>query len=108
MPFYDPANRVSKELVPGLSIRPFWGENLLVGVVHLEPNTIVPAHSHPHEQCSYLLEGEMEFFLGGERRTVRAGDLVMIPGGMEHSVMVGSQAVRMLDIFSPVREDLKF
>jgi len=108
VPFYDPTNRTSKELVPGLTIRPFWGENLLVGVVYLEPNTVVPSHSHPHEQCSYLLEGEMEFILGGERRFLHPGELVIIPGGTEHSVIAGPQPIRVLDIFSPVREDLKF
>jgi quercetin dioxygenase-like cupin family protein len=107
VPFYDTTNRTSKELVPGLTIRPFWGENLLIGVVNIEPNTVLPSHSHPHEQCSYVLEGELEFILGGERRLIHPGDLVIIPGGTEHFVIAGSQPVRMLDIFSPVREDLK-
>lgn len=107
MPFYDPTTRTTKELVPGLTIRPFWGENILVSVVHLEPNTVLPAHSHPHEQCSYMLEGELAFVLGGEQRILRPGDLVIIPGGMEHSATAGAQPVRLIDVFSPVREDLK-
>ena len=108
MPFYDPTTRTSKELVPGLTIRPFWGENILVGVVHIEPHTVLPSHSHPHEQCSYVLEGELEFILGDERRTMHPGELVVIPGGTEHSVIAGLHPVRLLDMFSPVREDLKF
>jgi quercetin dioxygenase-like cupin family protein len=108
VPFYDPTTRTSKELVPGLTIRPFWGENILVGVVHIEPHTVLPSHSHPHEQCSYVLEGELEFILGTERRTMHTGELVVIPGGTEHSVITGLHPVRLLDIFSPVREDLKF
>ena len=108
MPFYDPTTRTSKELVPGLTIRPFWGEHILVGVVHIEPYTVLPSHSHPHEQCSYILEGEPEFILGGERRTMHPGELVVIPGGVEHSLIAGPQPVRLLDMFSPVREDLKF
>ena len=108
MPFYDPTTRTSKELVPGLTITPFWGENILVGVVYLEPYTVTPSHSHPHEQCSYLLEGELEFILGDERRILHPGGLVVIPGGMEHYVIAGPHPVRLLDMFSPVREDLKF
>ena len=107
MPFYDPAQRATKQVIPGLTIRPFWGENIMVTVVDLEPNTLVPAHSHPHEQCSYILEGELAFDLGGERRSMHPGELVVIPGGMEHSVTTGPQPVRLLDMFSPVREDLK-
>lgn len=108
MPFHDPTTRAAKQLVPGLTMRPFWGENLLVAVVDLEPHTVLPVHSHPHEQCSYLLEGELEFILGGERRLIHPGELVFIPGGTEHSVIAGPQPVRLLDIFSPVRQDLKF
>lgn len=108
MPFHDPATHPGRELVPGLTMRPFWGENLLVAVVDLEPNTVLPAHSHPHEQATYLLQGELEMNLNGERRTMRPGDLVIIPGGVEHSVVAGSQPVRLLDMFSPVRQDLKF
>jgi unsaturated pyranuronate lyase len=108
LPFYDPTTRASKELVPGLTIRPFWGRNIMVGVVHLEPNTVVPSHSHPHEQCSYVLEGELVFILGDERRNLHTGDLVVIPGGVEHSVITGAGPARLLDMFSPVREDLKF
>jgi quercetin dioxygenase-like cupin family protein len=108
MPFYDPTKRTAKQLFPGLTIRPFWGENLLVSVVDIKPNTVVPVHSHPHEQCSYLVEGELEFNLDGERRTMRSGDLVVIPGGTEHSLITGPQPVLLLDMFSPVREDFKF
>jgi quercetin dioxygenase-like cupin family protein len=107
MPFYDPNTRTSKEVVPGLTIRPFWGENMLVSVVHLEPNTVLPTHSHPHEQISYMLEGELEFLLDEERRIMHPGDLVFIPGGIAHSATAGPQPVRLLDVFSPVREDLK-
>jgi quercetin dioxygenase-like cupin family protein len=108
MPFFDPATHSGRELVPGLTMRPFWGENLLVAVVDLEPNTVLPAHSHPHEQATYLLQGELEMNLNGERRAMRPGDLVIIPSGVEHSMVAGSQPVRLLDMFSPVRQDLKF
>jgi len=108
MPFHDPSTRVGKQVIPGLTMRTFWGENMLVAVVNLEPNTVVPAHSHPHEQCSYLMEGEVEFNLDGERRAMQPGELVFIPGGVKHSVIAGSQPVRILDMFSPPREDLKF
>jgi len=108
MPYYDPSTRAAKQLLPGLTYRPFWGQNLLFSLVDLEPNTVIPPHHHPHEQGTYLLQGELEMNLDGERRTMRPGDLVIIPGGMEHSVIVGPQPVQLLDIFSPVREDLKF
>jgi quercetin dioxygenase-like cupin family protein len=55
-----------------------------------------------------VLEGKLEFELAGETRIIRAGELVVIPGGVEHFVKVGPMPTRVLDNFSPVREDLKY
>jgi quercetin dioxygenase-like cupin family protein len=38
----------------------------------------------------------------------RPGDLYIIPGNIPHSLQVGAQPAKLLDIFSPVREEYKF
>jgi quercetin dioxygenase-like cupin family protein len=108
MYFHDPHDRQSKELIPGLTIRSFWGEKMLASVVHLEPNTLLEEHSHPHEQVSMVLSGEIEFTIAGETKTVKAGELCIIPGDVPHYVKTGAGAVKILDVFSPVREDFKY
>ena len=108
MPFYNPQDRSFKEVVPGMHIRTFWGEKQLLSLVELDANITLPKHSHPHEQSTFVLEGELEFHLGGETRLLQAGDLVIIPGGIEHFVKVGPMQTRVLDTFSPVREDFKY
>jgi quercetin dioxygenase-like cupin family protein len=108
MAFYNPKNRPIKELVPGMRIRTFWGEQQMLSLVELDANTVLPRHSHPHEQSTFVLEGELQFELGGESRLVKAGELVIVPGGVEHFVTVGPLPTRVLDFFSPVREDLKY
>ena len=108
MPFYNSKNRPVKDLAPGVQIRTFWGEQQLLSLVELDAHTLLPRHSHPHEQSTFVLEGELEFELAGETRTIRAGELVIIPGGIEHFVKVGPEPARVLDNFSPVREDLKY
>ncbi len=105
---HNPEKREKKPLVPGIQIRTFWGENLLLSVVDFEANAVVPGHSHPHEQIIYLLEGNIEIGIEGNTQSLRAGEFMIVPGGVEHSVKVGSQPARGLDIFSPVREDLKY
>jgi quercetin dioxygenase-like cupin family protein len=106
--FYDPAERTPKEIFPGVVSRTFWGEKMLLSLLELEPGCVVPLHSHPHEQVGILLEGEFEFTIGGETRHVKAGDIFVIPGGVEHTLTVGDKPVRALDIFSPVREDYQW
>jgi quercetin dioxygenase-like cupin family protein len=54
-----------------------------------------------------VLEGEMTLTVGAESKLVRPGDLYLIPGDTPHSATVGPLATRVLDIFSPVREEYK-
>ncbi len=106
--YYNPANRPQKELRPGVRTRTFWGENMLAGVVDLDANTIVPAHSHPQEQCTYILSGELEIEVGEKKQLLGAGELFIVPGNVVHTVYVGPAPARVLDVFSPVREDMKY
>ena len=62
------------------------------------------AHSHPHEQIAFMLKGKMEFRLGDERRTCVAGDVVVIPGGVEHEAFFPEDS-EAIDVFAPPRED---
>ena len=79
----------------------------MLSLAELDPDTILPPHSHPHEQSTYVLEGELLFEVGGETRLIKAGELAIIPGGVEHHVTVGSAGAKVIDVFVPVREDLK-
>ena len=62
------------------------------------------AHKHPHEQFVFMINGAMDFRIGAEKRTMKAGDVAVIPGGVEHEgyFPVDSEAV---DFFAPPRED---
>jgi len=108
MTFHDPETRPYKIVLPGMKIRTFWGEEHLLSLVELDANTVLPRHSHPHEQSTYILEGELDFEVGGETQRVRAGEIVIIPGGVEHFVKVGPQPAKVMDFFTPAREDLKY
>ncbi|GIV76097.1 cupin domain-containing protein [Litorilinea aerophila] len=108
MYFFTPEERESKELFAGITARTFWGEKMLLSLVDLPAHSVVPPHSHPHEQAGIVLEGELTFTVGGETRTLRPGDMYVIPGGVEHTVVAGDQDARALDVFSPVREDYKY
>lgn len=108
MPYYhDPKNRQVKELAPGVRARTFWGENLMLAVVRFDPRAEVPAHKHPHEQAGTVLSGQVEFVIGEETRLLRAGDIYLIPSNIEHSAKAGPDPAEVLDVFNPVRNDLK-
>ena len=66
--------------------------------VHVEPR------SHANEQIVWMLKGKMEFRLGSERRTCGPGDVVVIPGGVEHEAFF-PEDTEVIDVFAPPRED---
>ena len=108
MYFYNAKDRAPEEIVPGATIRTFWGDNTLLSLVDIEPTVEVPLHTHPHEQSGIVLEGELEMGVAGEVKVLNAGDIYIIPGGVEHFAKTRSVRARVLDIFSPVREDYKY
>ncbi|NSW53823.1 MAG: cupin domain-containing protein [Anaerolineae bacterium] len=62
-------------------------------------------HAHPHEQTSCVVLGEVNFFLGDECRHLVPGDMVAIPGGVPHAIQLLTEHVRLVDSFTPIRED---
>ena len=106
--FKDARERKAMELVPGARTRTFWGVNMLLSLVEIDANSEVPNHVHPHEQAGIVLEGEMEVGIGGEVRTLRPGDMYIVPGGVEHYARCGDKPAKALDIFSPVRAEFQY
>jgi quercetin dioxygenase-like cupin family protein len=70
-----------------------------------KPNTVIPSHKHPHEQITYVIEGEMEFTVEGETKILRAGGGVAIYSNQEHSARVLDKPTRAVDAWYPIRED---
>ena len=62
------------------------------------------AHKHPHEQFVWTVKGAMDFRIGTEKRTMRHGDVAVIPGGVEHEGYFPEDS-EAIDFFAPVRED---
>jgi quercetin dioxygenase-like cupin family protein len=64
-----------------------------------------PPHSHPHEQITYVAEGEIEFLKGEEKHLLSKNDLILIPSGVPHCIRLISNQAKLIDSFSPVREE---
>lgn len=62
-------------------------------------------HSHPHEQVSYVVLGEIIFFLDDEPTHLGPGDIFTVPPHKPHSVQLLSEHVRLVDTFHPIRKD---
>lgn len=106
--FHNPADRKPASTVPGISLRTFWGERMLVSVVDLEPNAVLPVHSHPHEQAGMVTRGSMTMTVADETCECTVGTVFIVPGGVMHGVVVGPEGASTVEMFAPVREEYKF
>ena len=91
------------EMVPGLTFQPVLGERLMVNFVTFEPHTEAPLHWHDEEQITYVMDGEFEFEVAGETRTLRRGDAVVIPPNVPHGARTHDSPCVEVDVFHPPR-----
>jgi quercetin dioxygenase-like cupin family protein len=100
-------NRIEPhEMLPGLNFQPILSEHAIVNVVSFEPHSEAPMHSHVEEQIVIVTEGEFEFTMDGETRTMRPGDVCVIPPWVPHGAKTGDSSCRELDVFTPPRATL--
>jgi quercetin dioxygenase-like cupin family protein len=104
--FVDVSAIEAVEFVPGLQFQPVLGEKTLVNFVSFDPNTEAPMHVHVEEQVVIVTEGEFEFTIGDETRTMRPGDVAVIPSWVPHGAHTGDKTCKEIDVFSPPRETL--
>ena len=58
-------------------------------------------HHHPWDEAFYVLDGSVEFTVGGETALLEAGSLVAVPRATVHAFRYGPQGGRMIEITGP-------
>ena len=77
------------------------GREAVVVRGEIEPGASAPRHTHPGDEISYVMEGEVELLIDGEApRVVKAGDAFVIPAGKVHGARNASGAlVRFVGVY---------
>jgi quercetin dioxygenase-like cupin family protein len=107
MSFYTVRDLPSTEMLPGVVRRAVYLEHTMMTFFEFEPGAVIPEHSHPHEQITYVVQGAMEFRLGDETRVLRAGEGACCPPHVPHSAVILDEPTVALDGWYPPREDYK-
>lgn len=105
--FYYNKDISLEELVPGKNYRKILahGGNIMIVEVIFKKGGVGDLHTHPHEQATYCIEGEFEFTVGDEVKTISRGDTIYMPANIKHGCKLLSDYGKLVDIFSPQRED---
>ncbi len=67
---------------PGIARRVVHSDRMTIARIYLEQGSVVPRHSHEHEQVSYVLEGRLKFFFDDRELVVGAGESRARPRGL--------------------------
>lgn len=71
---------------------------------HFEKGAIGALHHHPHTQITYVVSGQFEFTINGEKKIVNSGDALLKRESIEHGCVCLKEGI-LLDIFTPMREE---
>ena len=94
-----------RQMLPGVYLRILPGDALMFSIVRFDPHATVPTHQHPHEQLGFVLEGELDLWIAGERRHLTRGDLYTIPSNVPHGAATQDDTCLVVDVFHPLRDE---
>ncbi len=80
------------------------GQNIMLARVLLKKGCIVPEHSHPNEQLTFIAAGALKFWIDGKEIVVSSGECLTIPPNMPHKAEALEDTVDF-DVFNPPRAD---
>jgi quercetin dioxygenase-like cupin family protein len=70
-------------------------------LMRFEPGATLAEHTDSAEELLYVLEGEVEAFIGDDTATLRAGEIVVVPALVPHGATNhGKTEARILGFFS--------
>lgn len=82
-----------------------YSENIMNVELHFDKGAVGAKHSHPHEQLGYIIEGSLLYQEEGqEDKVLVTGDTYYVAPNVVHGV-VALKETKLLDIFTPMRED---
>jgi quercetin dioxygenase-like cupin family protein len=104
-PFSRLEDREPFPIFPGVELRAFGGEQVLLCHVRYAPGTTVARHAHEHtEQIVAIVEGSLSMRVGDETRELSVGDAVVINRGIEHELH-SAEGCTFFEALSPVPLD---
>jgi len=90
----------------GMTRRLVHADHATIAITDLEPKTVIDTHRHQVEQSGVVVKGSIVYVIAGEQRILRPGDTYRVPAGASHGARVFEEAVRVIDVWAPPRDDL--
>jgi len=94
------------ELFPGVTSHIVSTEKMTVNFLTEAPNCQSGIHHHESEQIMIVTDGSLDEIVDGKLYHLEEGDVIIIPSNIEHGAYVSDKGCRIIDVFSPPRQDI--
>ncbi|WP_300379074.1 cupin domain-containing protein [Henriciella sp.] len=78
--------------------------NILMAKVWFAQGAVGEVHTHYHSQVTYVVSGQFEVQIDGQKKQLGEGDCFFVPPHAPHGAVCLEPGI-LLDVFSPARED---
>jgi len=92
-----------EDLGSGFTRQVILGQRMMICRNEIKAGARFDPHRH-EELIQYVLKGKLKFISGKEEKTVAAGEVIVIPEGVEHGIEVIEDSL-VIDVFSPPKAD---
>jgi quercetin dioxygenase-like cupin family protein len=93
------------ELTSNIKAHIISGGEITLSFASAEPNAVLPSHRHENEQMLIVMDGAIDLVIEGKQYQVEKGDVIVLPSNTEHGAYFTDKGARVLDVFSPPRQD---
>ena len=98
MTFWNLGNLQLEEFRPGILSKAEIGDNLIMVCMEIEAKKEDTGHKHNFDQCGIVLDGQIEMYVGEERKLLNPNETYFIPSGVEHGWKTFDTPVKLLDV----------
>lgn len=96
----------TKEIAPGFFSKLIHTSANTINFIEVKAGCSVPRHQHVNEQYAFVIEGKFELTVNDVPQILEPGIFAIVPPNVWHSGTAITDC-RLIDIFSPAREDYK-
>jgi mannose-6-phosphate isomerase-like protein (cupin superfamily) len=98
MAFWNLGTLQLEEFRPGIMSKAEIGDNLIMVCMEIGAKKEDTGHKHTFDQCGIVVEGEIEMFIGEDRRLLNVNESYFIQSGEQHGWKTFDKSVKILDI----------
>ena len=92
-------------IAPGVTARASWGQGSLLETLAMEPGAEYPEHELTGEVITRVLSGSATCGVDGRSLKLDPGSVLYLTEDTKRTLRTGSEGLRALEVFSPVRVD---